>query len=468
MKIRIIVCISAALIVFTGASVWEGAASIAPNGELPDEGYYTATNSFPRNTVVDITNLENGKSIRVIVASGLDTPGLLAVLSRDAAEVIGIRSRSIGRIRMTQPSDPVAFSRFTEGLASNGDPDYDPRALVASDPVAKSLYSNTETPPVTESPAAPAAPASPALSTAPPVTEAPAASAVTAVPAVPAAPEEAPPRDQGLPPAVLSVADPDYSEYEDIVDIPDAYTPPEASSPDEGITREPDLAWVYDGPGEPAKSAGALVMDDPAIWEEKEKEAPETSLPPLAGSETGLRIAEEPDLSEPEAPAPDTYDYALVPAEERPPEEYPGYAIPPEAEISSAPEHAAGPSAVTDGMDESFFVSPPENAGIPPHGESPGAFITPSLPNIFSVPLIGSLERGKYYLQLGAYTKADAAESELDRIGKTYPLAIQNGGSSENPVYRILLGPVNLGESGALLQRFRSIGYGDAFVRSGS
>ena len=89
-------------------------------------------------------------------------------------------------------------------------------------------------------------------------------------------------------------------------------------------------------------------------------------------------------------------------------------------------------------------------------------------PELFYVPLIISLERGKYYLKLGAFSRAELAELELTRIGKTYPLAIQNGGSAEKPVYRVLVGPINLGESGALLQRFKSIGYRDAFVRTGS
>ncbi|MDR1025642.1 MAG: septal ring lytic transglycosylase RlpA family protein, partial [Treponema sp.] len=114
-----------------GASVWEGAAALAPRGDLPEEGYYAATNSFPQNTVVDITNLETGRSIRAIVSSGLNTPGLLAVLSPDAAGRIGLGTKTIGRIRMTQPEDPIAFSRFTEGLVASGDPDYDPAAMLA-------------------------------------------------------------------------------------------------------------------------------------------------------------------------------------------------------------------------------------------------------------------------------------------------------------------------------------------------
>jgi hypothetical protein len=437
MKIRIKVCITAAaLLILTGASVWEGAASIAPGGDLPDEGYYAATNSFPRNTVVDITNLETGKSIRVIVAAGLDTPGLLAVLSREAAGAIGLRPRAIGRIRLTQPSDPVAFSQFTEGRASNGDPDYDPRALMAADPAAAALLQEPDT--GRESPAVPPA----------------GLSGETAAPVQAAEPEPG---------------------YDEIVDIPDSYNPPAALGKDEGISREPDAAWVYEPEelagerGEPADTPAeypppggiAEAEERPEEWKLTEaEEAPgAVELPdPLETAAAG----EDEGVPEPEHPEGTAYDYTLVPAEERPPEDYPEYTLPPDAEISSIPERRDG----TGGPDESFFVAPiGEAAAAPDYSGEPGV---PAAPSLFSVPLIGSLERGKYYVQLGAFNRPESAESELNKIEKTYPLSIQNGGSEEQPVYRILVGPINLGESGALLQRFKSIGYHDAFVRSGS
>jgi cell division septation protein DedD len=83
----------------------------------------------------------------------------------------------------------------------------------------------------------------------------------------------------------------------------------------------------------------------------------------------------------------------------------------------------------------------------------------------FSVPLISELEKGKCYLQLGAFTRPESVESALSRIGQTYPLTVQAAGNPEQPLYRVLLGPVNLGESGALLQRFKGNGYQDAFIR---
>jgi cell division septation protein DedD len=117
-------------------------------------------------------------------------------------------------------------------------------------------------------------------------------------------------------------------------------------------------------------------------------------------------------------------------------------------------------SAHTAVIDESLFIDSPAARALSPEPRV-------SASSAFSVPTIASLERGKYYVQLGAFSKTETVESEINRIGSAYPLAVQSAGSGEKPVYRILLGPMNQGESGAILQRFKSIGYSDAFVRTG-
>ncbi|HON14407.1 MAG TPA: hypothetical protein PK897_09800, partial [Treponema sp.] len=114
-----------------GASIWEGAAAMAAGGELPENGFYIATNSFPRNTMVDVVNLENGKTLRAIVVGGIDAPGLLGILSKEAAAALGLEKGVVGRIRVNMPADPIAFSRYTDELAKNGDPDRDPAAAIS-------------------------------------------------------------------------------------------------------------------------------------------------------------------------------------------------------------------------------------------------------------------------------------------------------------------------------------------------
>ncbi|MDR2601661.1 MAG: hypothetical protein LBC53_04325, partial [Spirochaetaceae bacterium] len=109
---------------------WEGSSAIAPEGELPERGFYVSSNSFPINTVVDIVNLETGRTIQAIVRTSQNAPGGIVLLSRDAADALGISNRSNGRIRLNPPPEAIAFSRFTDGRSFSGDPDYDTRAFV--------------------------------------------------------------------------------------------------------------------------------------------------------------------------------------------------------------------------------------------------------------------------------------------------------------------------------------------------
>ena len=239
-RIHPVVCICASLLILVNASVWEGAAAVAEGKELPETGLSIATNSFPVNTVVDITNLNNGKTARVLTVSGLDRPGLLALLSKDAAGAIGIESSLPGRIRIKEPDVPAA-----------------------------------------------------------------------------------------------------------------------------GVT--------------------------------------------------------------------------VVAAEARPPEST--------AAIDSA--------LVIDSIQSIKTVRPSDDVSL--------AAPAP----IFTAPLIASLEKGSCYLQIGAYSNADSVRAELAKLDAALPVAIMNAGTGDKPVYRILIGPVNSGEGGALLQRFRG-SYQDAFLRQGN
>lgn len=297
-------CACISLTIFVSASVWEGAATIARNGETPDAGLYIATNSFPLNTVVNVTNLENGVTVRLVVSSRLESPGLLAVLSREAANAIGVEN-SLARIRMSQGSDSLVFSHF-RGIDGSfpGDPDFDPALFAELHSIDYLLFNGIE------------------------------------------------------PIAVLP--------------------------------------------------------------------------------EETLISTEETFASEPEQPH-DTHftDFALtlVPAEDRPPQ----------SDIAPLPEHFIDP------VREPLFIEPPP---------------APQPMQMFSVPLISRLEPGKYYVQIGAFSRVEAVESEINRIDRSLPVAIMNAGTDANPIFRILIGPVNLGESGAIMHRFRTT-HSDAFVRHG-
>jgi hypothetical protein len=79
--------------------------------------------------------------------------------------------------------------------------------------------------------------------------------------------------------------------------------------------------------------------------------------------------------------------------------------------------------------------------------------------------LIKNLSGGKYYLQIGLFDRKDVLARKLTDLNWAYPYALETAGSAHSPEYKLLVGPVNEGESNALLLRFRRYGYHDAFIR---
>jgi len=153
----------------------------------------------------------------------------------------------------------------------------------------------------------------------------------------------------------------------------------------------------------------------------------------------------------------DGYDLAMVPAETRPPEGLylpdPNYFIPP-VSSNTAPSENYEPPAVN--------IIPPVPQTVIPPAASANTTVTQ-----FSAPIIQSFVKGMYYVQIGAYRTAQTVESEISKIEKNLPVALMKVESEDGPIYRILIGPLNLGESGAILQRYKAA-YKDAFIRVGN
>jgi cell division septation protein DedD len=113
---------------------------------------------------------------------------------------------------------------------------------------------------------------------------------------------------------------------------------------------------------------------------------------------------------------------------------------------------------------------------IPPIGSAPSsqaerretspAPVVSNSPSI-KVTVISELERGKWYVQIGAYTRAEHMEEAIKRVGTTSPMAVQNVGTDTAPMFRLLLGPFSQDEGKTIMRRFKDKGY-DAFLRSGS
>ena len=459
---KIIALSAAALLIFVNASIWEGAVSTSISKDLPENGYFAATNSFPRFTMVTITNLENNMAVTVRVVSGLDNPGLLVTISRDAADAIGLQHESIGRVRMEESPEPIAYSEHSDWYtafdapgsgtaASTGTREPLPAERIPDTRVAETLAGAKEE--------------------------------------VPAALTEAEARTYKERQEILAPRDiPEFSGRtpEDPVL---AYIPEVLPDPDDPV--KPGKLW--ERPADPLTPGTSIVSASPVDPKEDPKESvtqpdpsdlrdpsdprdptdtrdPSDLRPIVPEGRKELVLSDMPSyIDDPEA-----YEFALAPAEEKPPSGTipvidpndilalisPGASrestINPNDVIPSARPGTAASSAAV--IDPAYVIDPiPQNRAAPASNA------------IISAPVISSLEKGKYYVQLAASREAELTEAELGKIRRQWPfiaLAVQDRGSGEQFRYRILVGPVNLGESGALLQRFK-VNYKDAFVRVG-
>ncbi|MBQ2530317.1 MAG: SPOR domain-containing protein, partial [Treponema sp.] len=70
------------------------------------------------------------------------------------------------------------------------------------------------------------------------------------------------------------------------------------------------------------------------------------------------------------------------------------------------------------------------------------------------------LKKGFYYVQIAALSDTDRIEKIIKEYGK-YPFALVKAGKA----YRVLVGPLTLDEYGSVLEKFKSFGYKDAFVK---
>jgi len=493
MKLKVFIFITAALFLFQSSSPWEGAGTVAPDGVLPSSGRFIATNSFPRNTVVDITNIENNRSIRVIVADSLDSPGLLALVSREAAELIGMRAGSISRIRMIQPSDPIAYLRFMEGAAA-GVPGIDPDKLITEENLLEELYANdTYKPPV----AAPVVPAPVPLEVNPPyvverewdghgrpeivdvqgynvdpylyedpgyVTQITEQTKRVEEPKLEVEPvkepEPVPVEEAKEPVYIVKEEEPvtPYKPAEEIKDTSEKHevlsevvkdvTPfyPERTIDD--IAKDVSMYAEETSRDEVIKDVSVYVTE--ADRREVFKDIPEWGQP--------VETTQQP---EPITPEPVEVVQQPEPVEQEP------EAVPPKPVSDPAPLQVteAEPNPPPSNVYELNF-----NEIFPAVTEAPPvAPVIPVQPPVynntpFSVDTITQLDRGWYYVQVAALPQ-HSVETAIRQIDRNYKPIVY---VERDNLYRILIGPLNQGESAAILARFKSIGYKDAFVRRGS
>jgi hypothetical protein len=312
---------------------------------------------------------------------------------------------------MTQPSDPIAYKRFIDGMAA-GFPDYDSGAVVTENqPRAQTSFTalsdlQNGTPAVTGSPVKP------------------------------------------------MLLEEEWGGTRYIEDLPPYYLPEETINNSEYIAdAKPDIEYpsIIEPPLviESVNDIDRTSVYEPVLEIAENNFEPEQKQLPGYITET----LEEPGTGEFDK----RLEYAIITAEERPPETSKTYDI----DLNYIIPGITRPSPA---------VIPPETIEIPVIAPIPA---TPPARS-FTINPISRLERGSYYVQIASLSGLELVESAMEIINVSVKLGGENLPNYQPKVYkddgswyRILLGPLNQGESGAILQRFKSIGYKDSFVRQG-
>lgn len=182
-----------------------------------------------------------------------------------------------------------------------------------------------------------------------------------------------------------------------------------------------------------------LVVDELAESEEGEESddfvEADVIDAPVEEAELAAESEAEPEAAEAE-PVDEYEAIVLVPSESRAPEAV-------EPEVSEIPE----PLPVEE---ETVVISEPEPAPV-----------ARSAAGVAYVNGYGDLAEQKYYVQIAVYNKAENVEQIAALYGNRYPITVVQQGA-KSPV---LVGPLNVDEYGVVLERFRSYGFKDAFVR---
>lgn len=285
-------------------SSWEGSAVVARFGEFPPGGLYAASNSFPLNSMVDVTNLETGRSARLIIANRLEDSGVFLLLSETAADELGVSRGGSASVR----AEPVQLPGLTavepnQDLPFSPDPDVNPAASLG-DPntpiINPAAIRAAEAAEAAEAPADEAAP----------VDEAPAPAESTA-----------PSQEIAEEPSITPVPTEPVEQPEQVGQV-EQVAPAQEAPADTGTTPEPSIAAVVtvEPEGEPEAPTEEPVVEQPQL---EDLESPDRIADAPAGDDV-IGVAPEPPadtqalapvdsavrpvaLDRPESPSPNVY-----------------------------------------------------------------------------------------------------------------------------------------------------------------
>jgi hypothetical protein len=82
-----------------------------------------------------------------------------------------------------------------------------------------------------------------------------------------------------------------------------------------------------------------------------------------------------------------------------------------------------------------------------------------------NLPYITSFVKDSFYVQIASYSDPVHVKNIVEKYGKKYPIAVERSTSTSGEILKVFIGPVQKDEYGAVLDRFKNLGFKDSFVK---
>lgn len=505
----------------------DGRAVVVDKGVFP-QGLFAKTVGYLPGDIISVTNIAGDATVDILVIGALDpSEGVAIMLSPEAAEAMGIDSSANNIVKITKRSgqDDQVFGNAVISKSSAEIDDFDDEEFESIGAEQNSdAFDNTENeePEEFEEEAAEEETFEEAAEDETEVPETEIAEETEEEPEVPEAVEEAE-EEEAFEEEVIGeeeTADEEFEEEETPVEDAEEENEEEAfedetlDAIEEAAEEEAFEEDKLDELPAEEESEEESVEEEPEEFEEEaaepeieeetaEEETVEEDIPEEEESleeeafdeETPADIPEETTEAEDDVPAAETFEADELddlPAEteaepetevseetmeENETDEYeaivlvPADANPPENEEDEVEDVISEDDI--DAIDEEITLTPlveetpaePDEPKPEPEPEQEPEQEPKAVTSYdkYMVPSLKNLESGKYYIQIAVYSSEDNILDVINKYGTNYPITIvpMAGGSSK----QILIGPVTMDEYKVVLERFKSYGFKDAFLR---
>ena len=432
-------------------AVWEGNGGIGSSTDFPAEGLFVRSDMFPKHTLLEITNREKNVKGRAVVIGPSGIPGLLASLSPELGEKLGVPRGKVIRIRVLTPSPVNEEGDDGKSISAAGpesqDLDNNPALFVAShSDLPNANLKKEEAESVSENTGSDTILYDDLKS---PIEDTPSETAED-VPVV----EEVPDVNAIPDPVVEEPAEPIVEETV----LPEEVAPIETETYMEPANENPPI--TVDPINEPAAKPEAAPSPVTEVSEPQEPEQPKEEIEDVEVVDPVVEPVDEAPVEEKKVetvasvtpknePIADKKEEAPAPIEETP-------APVEETPVEETPAEEAEDSGTYEETDSDIYTAVEEK----PEEES-------AVPVNEIKPVSSKLEKGKTYVQIVIYDDKYNRDDVLKKYGKKYPMVVEERLVKNNTRYTIFVGPLKPDETGAVLERFKQLGFKDAFLKKG-